>query len=166
MLAEGLPAGDDPVARVAAELSADHEVTVTPVPAGSVEGSFDVVLATSWQATVHLFGVQATRYVELVSSPEQVRHVIDRAARVALGERGVSVIILPHDVQRMQPVEQPEPRCDGLLRIGVERAVRLGERVGERIVECHVARRSGRARQNPWRGCGVLCEVPDAALTK
>src|SRR6478609_9691665 len=70
VLAEGLPAGDDPVARVAAELSADHEVTVTPVPTGSVEGSFDVALATSWQATVHLFGVQATSYVELVSSLE------------------------------------------------------------------------------------------------
>ena len=66
MLAEGLPAGDDPVARVAAELSAE----VVTVPAGSAEGPFDVALATSWQSTVHLFGVQATRYVELVSSLE------------------------------------------------------------------------------------------------
>src|SRR5262245_35566533 len=70
VLAEGLPAGDDPVARVATELSADHQVVVAPVPAGSVEGSFDVALATSWQSTVHLFGVQATRYVELVSTLE------------------------------------------------------------------------------------------------
>jgi len=70
VLAEGLPAGDDPVARVAAELSADHEVVVAPVPAGSVDGPFDVAVATSWQSTVHLFGVQATRYVELVSTLE------------------------------------------------------------------------------------------------
>ena len=62
MLAEVLPAGDDPVARVAAELSAE----VVTVPAGSAEGPFDVALATSWQSTVHLFGVQADRYVELV----------------------------------------------------------------------------------------------------
>jgi hypothetical protein len=70
VLAEGLPAGDDPVARVAAELSANHEVVVAPVPLEGVSGSFDVALATSWQATVHLLGVEAARHVELVSSLE------------------------------------------------------------------------------------------------
>src|SRR5689334_6630589 len=70
VLAEGLPAGDDPVARVAAELSANHEVVVAPVPLEGVSGSFDLALATSWQATVHLFGVEAARHVELVSSLE------------------------------------------------------------------------------------------------
>lgn len=67
VLAEGLPAGDDPVARVTAELSADHEVVVAPVEGGRPGGAFDIALATSWQATVHLFGVEAARYVELVS---------------------------------------------------------------------------------------------------
>jgi hypothetical protein len=70
VLAEGLPAGDDPVARVTAELSADHEVVAFPVEGERPDGAFDVALATSWQATVHLFGVQATRYVELVSGFE------------------------------------------------------------------------------------------------
>lgn len=70
VLAEGLPAGDDPVARVTAELSADHEVMVFPVEGERPDGAFDVALATSWQATVPLFGVQATRYVELVSGFE------------------------------------------------------------------------------------------------
>jgi hypothetical protein len=81
VLAEGLPAGDDPVARVAAELSADHEVVValtqrgisagaSAVPVASVSGAFDVALATSWQTTMHLFGVEAARYVELVSGFE------------------------------------------------------------------------------------------------
>src|SRR5215207_3064309 len=84
VLAEGLPAGDDPVARVAAELSADHEVVVALTerrPAGearlgdarvvSVEHAgdgFDAAVATSWQTTVHLFGVGAARYVELVQA--------------------------------------------------------------------------------------------------
>src|SRR5437762_10772638 len=84
VLAEGLPAGDDPVARVAAELSAEHDVVMAlteravSVPAalgsasvvavGDVSGSFDVALATSWQTAVHLFGVDARRYVELVST--------------------------------------------------------------------------------------------------
>jgi len=66
VLAEGLPAGDDPVARVAAELSAE----VVTVPADSVAGPFDVAVSTSWQSTVHLFAVEADRYVELVSSLE------------------------------------------------------------------------------------------------
>ena len=77
VLAEGLPAGDDPVARVAAELAADHEVVValtervvsspaalgaaSVVAIGDVSGAFDVALATSWQTTVHLFGVEAAR---------------------------------------------------------------------------------------------------------
>jgi hypothetical protein len=32
-----------------------------------VEGSFDVAITTSWQTTAHLFGIEASRYVELVS---------------------------------------------------------------------------------------------------
>ncbi|HEX4681453.1 MAG TPA: thiamine pyrophosphate-requiring protein [Gemmatimonadaceae bacterium] len=39
-------------------------------------------------------------YVEMVSKPTQLRHVIDRAIRVALGERVPTCIILPHDIQR------------------------------------------------------------------
>jgi hypothetical protein len=70
VLAEGLPAGDDPVARVVAELSADHEVVLALTERDRSDGAFDVALATSWQTTVHLFGVQASRYVELVSALE------------------------------------------------------------------------------------------------
>jgi hypothetical protein len=70
VLAEGLPAGDDPVARVVAELSAEHEVLVAPNGRDLPDGAFDVALATSWQSTVHLFGVSASRYVELVSALE------------------------------------------------------------------------------------------------
>jgi hypothetical protein len=70
VLAEGLPAGDDPVARVVAELSAEHEVLVASNGRDLPDGAFDVALATSWQSTVHLFGVSASRYVELVSALE------------------------------------------------------------------------------------------------
>src|SRR3954447_1284458 len=86
VLAEGLPAGDDPVARVAAELSAEHDVVValteravsgaaalgsaSVVSVHDADGRFDVALATSWQTAVHLFGVDAARYVELVSALE------------------------------------------------------------------------------------------------
>jgi pyruvate dehydrogenase (quinone) len=46
-------------------------------------------------------------YIAQVAKPEQVRHIIDRAFRIALGERTVAVIILPHDVQREDAVEEP-----------------------------------------------------------
>jgi len=70
VLAEGLPAGDDPVARVVAELAAEHDVVVALDERSRSDGAFDVALATSWQTAVHLFGVQASRYAELVSELE------------------------------------------------------------------------------------------------
>jgi pyruvate dehydrogenase (quinone) len=45
-------------------------------------------------------------YVEMIMKPQQLRHVLDRAIRVALSERSVSCIILPHDVQR-EDYEEP-----------------------------------------------------------
>ena len=41
----------------------------------------------------------ASSYLEVVSKPEQLAHVVDRAFRAALGNRTVAAIILPHDVQ-------------------------------------------------------------------
>jgi pyruvate dehydrogenase (quinone) len=49
----------------------------------------------------------ASAYHATVSDPEQLRHVVDRAFRVALAERTVTAIVLPHDVQR-EPAS-PEP---------------------------------------------------------
>lgn len=46
-------------------------------------------------------------YVEVVASPEQLRHVIDRAMRIAVSERVVSCIIIPHDVLREPAVPNP-----------------------------------------------------------
>ncbi len=41
--------------------------------------------------------------------PAQVRHLIDRAIRIALGERRVTAIILPNDLQET-PYEEPPRR--------------------------------------------------------
>jgi pyruvate dehydrogenase (quinone) len=54
----------------------------------------------------------ASAYIETVVSPEQVRHVIDRAVRIARAERTVTAMILPHDVQREDAVEEA-PREHG-----------------------------------------------------
>jgi pyruvate dehydrogenase (quinone) len=53
-------------------------------------------------------------YVQEVSHPAQLPHVIDRAIRLALARRGPSVIILPKDLQE-QPFEKPK-RAHGFTR--------------------------------------------------
>jgi pyruvate dehydrogenase (quinone) len=49
----------------------------------------------------------ASNYLEVVSDPEQLHHVVDRAFRAALGNRTVAAIILPHDVQSKHAVDEP-----------------------------------------------------------
>jgi pyruvate dehydrogenase (quinone) len=46
-------------------------------------------------------------YVQLCSAPEQARHLIDRAMRIAQAERCVCVIIFPNDVQEA-PAAEPK----------------------------------------------------------
>ena len=48
----------------------------------------------------------AGAFVVQASAPAQVRHLVDRAIRTALGERRVTAIILPNDLQDM-PLEKP-----------------------------------------------------------
>ena len=55
-------------------------------------------------------------FVQEVSAPAQLRHVVDRAIRIATARRTVSVIVLPKDVQE-QKYEQP-PRAHGFTRSG------------------------------------------------
>jgi pyruvate dehydrogenase (quinone) len=66
---------------------------------------------------VSMFKDVAGAYVEQASSPTQIRHLIDRAARIALARRTVTAIILPNDLQD-EPYEDP-PRAHGTLRSGV-----------------------------------------------
>jgi pyruvate dehydrogenase (quinone) len=53
-----------------------------------------------------LFKDVAGAYVETASNPAQVRHLIDRAYRIAKGDRRVTCVILPNDLQ-LTPMEQP-----------------------------------------------------------
>ena len=48
---------------------------------------------------VALFKDVAHEYVQMVSSPAQMRHVVDRAFRIALARRSPTCIVLPQDVQ-------------------------------------------------------------------
>ena len=50
----------------------------------------------------------ASAYLETLSTPEQLRHLVDRAFRAAIGGRTVAAIIVPHDVQQKPAVLEPE----------------------------------------------------------
>ncbi|HZR88149.1 MAG TPA: thiamine pyrophosphate-requiring protein [Bradyrhizobium sp.] len=63
-----------------------------------------------------MFKDVAGAYVEQAATAAQVRHMIDRAARIALARRTVTAIILPNDLQD-EAYEDP-PRAHGTLHSG------------------------------------------------
>jgi pyruvate dehydrogenase (quinone) len=64
-----------------------------------------------------LFKDVAHEYVHMASTPAQIRHLIDRAIRIAMAERTVTCVIIPNDVQEMPAVETP-PRKHGTIHSG------------------------------------------------
>lgn len=67
---------------------------------------------------ISLFKDVAGEYVYMASSPGQIRHLVDRAMRIATTERSVTCIIIPKDVQEMDAVEQP-PHTANTLHTGL-----------------------------------------------
>ncbi len=65
-----------------------------------------------------LFKDVAADYVHYCMSPVQMRHLIDRAIRIAKAERTVTCIIIPGDVQEMDAVPSP-PRVHGSVMSSV-----------------------------------------------
>ena len=57
-----------------------------------------------------LFKDVASAFLGVIESPEQARHVIDRAFRIAIAERTVTCIVVPHDVQRLEAAPNPPPK--------------------------------------------------------
>ncbi|MEF0941334.1 thiamine pyrophosphate-requiring protein [Rhizobium sp. BR 362] len=64
-----------------------------------------------------LFKDVAGDFVHQAAMPGQVRHLVDRAVRIALANRTVTAIILPSDLQEM-PYEEP-PRKHGTIHSGI-----------------------------------------------
>jgi pyruvate dehydrogenase (quinone) len=64
-----------------------------------------------------MFKDVAGAYVQTVTMPAQVRHVTDRAVRIALAERRVTALVFPNDLQELA-YEEP-PRAHGTLHSGV-----------------------------------------------
>ncbi|HUB60247.1 MAG TPA: thiamine pyrophosphate-requiring protein [Puia sp.] len=64
-----------------------------------------------------LFKDVAHEYVHMASEPSQVRHLIDRAIRIARVNRTVTCVILPNDLQELE-YEEP-PRAHGSVHSGL-----------------------------------------------
>ncbi len=79
-----------------------------------------MALGGNYQQEVDLISLYkdvANQYVHMVTDPAQMRHVIDRAVRIAKSERTVTCVIIPNDVQEMDAVEKP-PRSHGSVHSG------------------------------------------------
>jgi pyruvate dehydrogenase (quinone) len=60
---------------------------------------------------ISLFKDVAREYVHMASTPAQMRHLIDRAMRIAQVERNVCRIIVPSDIQEMDAEKPPRKQA-------------------------------------------------------
>jgi pyruvate dehydrogenase (quinone) len=78
-------------------------------------------LGGNYQQEVDLQGLfkdVAHEYVHMATEPGQIRHLVDRAVRIALDQRTVTCIIVPNDLGEAKAVEQP-PHEHGTIHSGV-----------------------------------------------
>ncbi|HEY5340416.1 MAG TPA: thiamine pyrophosphate-requiring protein [Candidatus Aquilonibacter sp.] len=78
-------------------------------------------LGASYQQEVDLsvlFKDVASAYCAMVSSPLAIRHVVDRAMRIAMASRAVTCIIIPKDVQEL-PAVVDLPRKANMSHSGI-----------------------------------------------
>ncbi|HEY0277741.1 MAG TPA: thiamine pyrophosphate-requiring protein [Solirubrobacterales bacterium] len=66
---------------------------------------------------VSLFKDVAHEFVAMATEPEQVRHLVDRAMRIAQSTSSPTCVILPNDLQEAEAVEVP-PREHGSVHSG------------------------------------------------
>ncbi|MYZ49162.1 thiamine pyrophosphate-requiring protein [Propylenella binzhouense] len=64
-----------------------------------------------------LFKDVAAEYVHTCMTPEQARHLVDRALRIAVSLRTVTCIIVPNDVQELDAADPP--RAHGTVHSGI-----------------------------------------------
>jgi pyruvate dehydrogenase (quinone) len=82
-----------------------------------------MALGGSYQQEVDLLSLfkdVAHEYVHMLTEPAQLRHLVDRAVRIAKAERTVTCIIIPNDLQEMEATEPP--RKHGSIHTGIGHA--------------------------------------------
>ena len=67
---------------------------------------------------ISLFKDVAHQFVHMASCATQIRHLVDRAVRIAMSERTVTCIIIPNDVQECAAVPRPA-RSHGTVLSGI-----------------------------------------------
>src|SRR5881394_1885800 len=83
----------------------DHQPVVAIVGQAS-----RLAMGGSYQQEVDLqtlFKDVASEYCQTAMAPAQLRHLIDRAVRIALAERTVTCVIIPHDLQDEEMAQPP-----------------------------------------------------------
>jgi pyruvate dehydrogenase (quinone) len=78
-------------------------------------------LGGSYQQEVDLltlFKDVAGEFVHMATDAAQVRHLVDRAFRIAIDRRTVTCIVVPHDLQTADAVEEPA-RTHGTIHSGL-----------------------------------------------
>lgn len=93
----------------------DHQPVVAIVGQSS-----RLAMGGSYQQEVDLhslFKDVASEFVQTAMAPAQLRHLVDRAFRIALSERTVTCIIIPNDLQE-EPAAQP-PHEHATIHSGV-----------------------------------------------
>jgi pyruvate dehydrogenase (quinone) len=84
-------------------------------------------LGGSYQQEVDLttlFKDVASEYVHMAVVPAQLRHLVDRAFRIAKAERTVTALIVPNDLQEVKAVEEP-PHAHGTVHSGLSHSAPL-----------------------------------------
>ena len=106
---------------------------------------------------ISLFKDVAHEYVHMASDASQIRHLIDRAIRIAKSERTVTCVILPNDIQTEDAVEIPahehysihtRHRSPDHLLYSDGRSIGRGG-------ACVKCRKQG--KYFSWRGCHKCC---------
>ncbi len=98
-----------------------------------------------------LFKDVASDYVQMVTVPEQLPNVLDRAIRVALAERAPTAIIIPSDVQEL-PYSAPTHAFKMVpSSIGVDWSTTSADDRGDRQGGRDPQRRAARSPSSPAR---------------
>jgi len=82
-------------------------------------------MGTDYQQEVdlqNLFKDVAGDYIQTLTKPEQARHLLDQAVRIAMTERTVTCLILPHDVQDLD-AKNEVPHQHGYTHSGISFSV-------------------------------------------
>ena len=70
---------------------------------------------------ISLFKDVAGEYVQQASHPAQIRHLVDRAVRIAKAERTVTCLIIPADLQEEKAIKEPK-HLHGTIHSGIGHA--------------------------------------------